>query len=83
MKREEELIQQGWEKQSTYDEPRLAEMVELYEEIGYEVTLIPFFPEEADHCTECMKVNPEQYKTIFTRKKSSNKGKGESHQHSP
>ncbi len=29
MSREEALIAEGWVKQSTYDEPRLTEMVEM------------------------------------------------------
>ena len=28
MTREEELTRQGWKRQSTYDEPRLSEMVD-------------------------------------------------------
>ncbi len=31
---EKKLIEQGWQKQATYDNPRLAEMVEMYQEIG-------------------------------------------------
>lgn len=68
--RVEELSRQGWKKQSTNDEPRLSEMVETYEEIGYEVHLEPFQPELEPDCTDCMKMQAEKYKTIYTRKKS-------------
>ena len=70
MTREEELARQGWEKQSTNDEPRLSELVETYKEIGFEVLLEPFHPDEEPGCTECMKISPDNYKTIYIRKKS-------------
>ncbi len=69
MIRKEELVRQGWQKQTTYDEPRLSEMVDLYEETGFEVLLEPFNPDDEPGCVECMKAVPEFYKTIYTRKK--------------
>jgi len=68
--RQEELAQQGWKRQATYDEPRLSEMADMYAEIGLEVHLEPFVPDEEPGCTGCMARIPEQYKTIYTRKKS-------------
>jgi hypothetical protein len=68
MSREEALIAEGWVKQSTYDEPRLTEMVEMYKEIGFNVHLEPFNPDEEPGCAECMKIAPETYKTIYTKK---------------
>ncbi|UCG05238.1 MAG: hypothetical protein JSV83_15105 [Desulfobacterales bacterium] len=68
---EEKLIQQGWTKQATYDEPRLSEMVEMYEEIGLQVHLEPFNPENEEGCTGCMHLMPDMFKTIYTRKKKS------------
>ncbi len=68
--RQKKLAQLGWERQATYDEPRLSEMAEVYEEIGLEVHLEPFHPDEEPGCTGCMAMMPEQYKTIYTRKKS-------------
>ncbi len=64
-----ELIREGWKKQSTYDEPRLSEMVAMYAKIGFEVLLEPFDPMSEPGCTECMKISPEKYKIIYTRKK--------------
>lgn len=69
MTREEELARQGWKKQTTLDEPRLSEVVEMYEEIDLEVHLEPFNPDEQTGCTECMKATPDKYKIIFTRGK--------------
>ena len=70
MTREEDLRRLGWERQSTYDEPRLSEMVDTYREIGLEVHLEPFDPAEDPGCASCMAATPEKYKTIYTRKKS-------------
>lgn len=68
--RQEELARQGWERQVIYDEPRLSELVEVYKELGMEVLLEPFNPDEAtSECSECMQSSPEKYKTIYTRKK--------------
>ena len=67
---EEKLISDGWEKRATYDDPRLSEMVALYEEIGLEVHLEPFDAANEDGCTGCMQMSPDQFKTIYTRKKS-------------
>ena len=70
MTREEELTNQGWERATTYDEPRLSEMVELYLEIGYEVHLEPLNPGEEPMCSECMKSDPSRYKTVYLKKGS-------------
>jgi hypothetical protein len=64
---EKELIARGWEKQTTYDEPRLSDIVEMYEETGFEIRLEPFDPFTTQGCADCMKASPEKYKTIYTR----------------
>lgn len=71
--REQELISQGWTKQSILDEPRLSEIVQEYRDLGFEVHLEPLDPQgcqESDGCTVCFQ-NPEvaaQFKVIFTRR---------------
>ena len=69
MTSEEELARHGWEKQITLDEPRLSDVVEMYEEIGFEVRLEPFNPDEETGCIACMKIASDKHKTIYTRKK--------------
>ncbi len=64
---ENELTRDGWQKQSTNDEPHLSELAEMYKDIGYDVHLEPFHPEEEPGCTECMKLQADQYKTIYIR----------------
>lgn len=68
MKREE-LEKLGWVKQTTYDEPRLSEIVEAYEEMGFEVLLEPFDPDAEEGCSACMRAQPGKYKTVYTRKR--------------
>jgi len=68
--RQAELARRGWKRQATYDEPRLSEMADIYREIGLEVHLEPFHPDQEPGCTDCMASMPEKYKTIYTRKKS-------------
>jgi hypothetical protein len=58
----------GWERMTTIDEPRLTELVELYEELGFEVLLRPVSAEElGQECAECVLADPERYRTIYTR----------------
>jgi hypothetical protein len=66
---EEKLIKEGWEKQATYDDPRLSEMVEMYAEIGFEVRLEPINTDSEIGCTSCIQLKPDLFKTIFTRRK--------------
>lgn len=64
-----ELEEQGWIRQNTIDEPRLSELVELYNSLGFEVCLVPHQP--APHlsaCQACLLASPERYKTIYTRR---------------
>jgi hypothetical protein len=64
--REQELLSQGWVKQSTHDEPRLSDVVEMYTEIGLEVHLEPFDPATEDACTQCLQASAKKFKTIYT-----------------
>jgi hypothetical protein len=78
MKREDELIEAGWEKRFVTCEPRLSEMVEMYESIGFEILLEPLpSKEEMDKegcedsgCTACFDLDRERYRIIFTRTKN-------------
>lgn len=58
----------GWTRMTTTDEPRLSELVELYEELGNEVMLRPVLREElGDQCLDCYLAQPERFRTIYTR----------------
>jgi len=62
------LVQEGWERQNTLDEPHLSEVAELYREIGFEVRIEPFDPDRESGCTECMKASAEKFQTIYIRR---------------
>lgn len=63
------LESEGWKRQSVIDEPRLSELVELYESLSYEVLLVPFDPgDEPSECHVCLE-DAGRYKVIYTRKK--------------
>jgi hypothetical protein len=44
-------------------------MAQMYREIGLEVHLEPFHPEEETGCVGCLAASPGLYKTIYTRKR--------------
>lgn len=77
-KREDELKKEGWEKRFVAEEPRLSEMVCLYEETGFEVHLeILSAVEEPDEekeecqaCRICFEGVEDKYRVIFTRPKA-------------
>ena len=65
----ERLKEEGWTKRTVTDEPRLSELVDLYEEIGLEVKVVPALPADFDGCSVCLEAGEDKYKTIFTRPK--------------
>jgi len=61
---------EGWIKQTTIGEPRLSEIVELYESLGYEVRVEPPTLDELDkECRRCYGNEVDELKTVYTRKK--------------
>jgi len=68
--REDELKKEGWTRQSVLSEPRLSEVVELYESMGLEVRVEPVDLEELDEeCKACFEADPESCKVVYTRPK--------------
>ncbi|UCE18736.1 MAG: hypothetical protein JSV84_18155 [Gemmatimonadota bacterium] len=66
----EELEKGGWESRSIADEPRVRELVDLYESLGFETHIEPVRPEEmVGECTECFESDYKKYKEVFTRRK--------------
>jgi hypothetical protein len=60
---------ENWERRGIFTEPRLSELIALYEELGYEVRVEPINPKDLplEDCHECYLVQAERYRTIFTR----------------
>jgi len=61
----------GWEKRGVYDDPKLTQIVETYEDLGFLVRLGPFQPEIKAGCIKCFKKNPDKYKVVYTKKNDS------------
>ncbi len=68
MSGESELEAQGWERRGEFREPRLSEFVQLYEEMGFEVKLMPLDPDNLPGCGICFEGDIEKYRVIYTRK---------------
>jgi len=68
-KRESELAKQGWKRQTTYDEPRLGELIAAYEEAGLEVRLEEPAKDTLEECNACFSGSAGKLKTIYTREK--------------
>ncbi len=65
------LIAHGWQKQGSFDEPRLSDVIETYREMGWEVLVEAYDPildAENGACNVCMRAASERMRTVFTRK---------------
>jgi hypothetical protein len=63
------LIQEGWSRRFSAEEPRLSEMKQFYESLGLEVLLVPGVTPEEEACALCFNAPDfkERYYTIYTR----------------
>jgi len=63
------MSDEGWMRRTIADEPRLSELIEMYKELEFETKVQNLTPEdfEDEMCNECMKMNMEKYKVIYTR----------------
>ena len=60
---------EGWETRFFGQEPRLSEVTELYEELGFEVTVEPLVKNSCVGCTECFDDNaPTKIFVVYTRR---------------
>ena len=66
----EELEKEGWVKRTTIDEPRLSEIVEEYESLGFDVHLEPVKVEDIDEeCRRCYQNQIDKIRTVYVRKR--------------
>ncbi len=61
------LTKKGWQRRSILDEPRLGEVVSMYEDMGLEVLVVDLDPELAQGCKTCIEEQTGSYKTVYTR----------------
>ncbi len=63
------LLEAGWVRRFTAEEPRLTEMKEMYESMGLEVCLEPGALGDPEECRSCYGAErfEHRYKTIYTK----------------
>jgi signal recognition particle subunit SEC65 len=67
------MTEEEWQRRMVASEPRLSEIVEMYEQLGFEVRLEPIDPKDPgwdeEECTICLDdpVQAEQTRVVFTR----------------
>ncbi len=71
--KEDPLEKEGWQRRSILDEPRLGEVVKMYEDMGLEVLVTDLKPELAEGCKTCIDGQAGKLKVVYTR---SRKGGG-------
>ena len=71
--KDDPLEKEGWQRRSILDEPRLGEVVKMYEDMGLEVQMTDLKPELAEGCKTCIDGQAGKFKVIYTR---SGKGGG-------
>jgi hypothetical protein len=65
--------EEGWERRMVASEPRLSEIVETYENLRFEVRLVPLDPTDPGwdevECTACLEdpAEAERTRVVYTR----------------
>ena len=65
----QELEKEGWELAATTSGAHLRRVLEMYQELGFDVYLEEVTPEECGGCTICYMTGNESITRIYTRKK--------------
>ncbi|NOZ84239.1 MAG: hypothetical protein GXP60_05470 [Epsilonproteobacteria bacterium] len=69
---EKKMENEGWEKRAVVDGQRVDELRELYEEMGFEVLLVPVSVNggglACDSCFSDVKKVPDSFQVIYTKK---------------
>jgi len=65
----QELEKEGWEMASTTSGAHLRRVLEMYQELGFDVYLEEMTPEECGGCTICYVTGNETITRIYTRRK--------------
>ncbi len=69
---EKKMENEGWEKRAVVDSRRVDELRELYEEMGFEVLLVPVSVNggglACDSCFVDVKKVPDSFQVIYTKK---------------
>jgi len=63
-----ELNTDCWTFRGDFEEPRLSEMISLYEELGFSVKLAPFITDHGKACQKCFEITPGRFSALYTKK---------------
>ncbi len=63
-----ELEADGWQRGCIADRDRIPDLIEMYQEIGHEVVLLPVPLDDAG-CTQCIQADPERFRILYTRRR--------------
>jgi hypothetical protein len=58
-----------WQEVAIDGETHLKRLVEMYEELGFEVRLEKVKPEEVERCTQCLQERGEKIYRVYARRK--------------
>jgi hypothetical protein len=58
-----------WKEVAVDGEAHLKRVVDMYEELGFEVRLEEVKPEEVEQCTQCLQERGEKIYRVYTRHK--------------
>lgn len=65
----DELETAGWQRRFEADATRARELVDLYSDLGYEITTRPIAPQEiGPECAGCAIVACQRYVALYTRR---------------
>jgi hypothetical protein len=59
----------GWQEVAIDGETHLKRVVDMYEELGFEVRLEEVKPEEVEQCTQCLQEREEKIYRVHARRK--------------
>ena len=58
-----------WQEVAIDGETHLKRVVDMYEELGFEVRLVEVKPERVEHCTQCLQESGEKIYRVYARRK--------------
>jgi hypothetical protein len=58
-----------WQEVAIDGETHFRRLVDMYEELGFEVRLEEVKPEEVEHCTRCLQEGGERIYRVYARRK--------------
>ena len=58
-----------WQEVAVDGERHVSRLVDMYEELNFEVRLEEVRPEEVEHCTKCLQESGEKIYRVYARRK--------------